>query len=828
MSTVDQDITREEWDEEDDWDDPLFAPEEEELDEKSRIFFDALVDRIWLFIVEFAGIDSFPYPYQEVAGKRIIESVVRGDGQTITALFARQSGKTELLANVISGLMVLLPKLALLFPNTLGKFKRGFWVGCFAPTEEQVSILFSRVVDRLTSEHAELIMSEPEINDAAKPTARAVQLKGSGSLVRMQTANPRAKIEGRTYHFIVIDECFPAGTPVLTSEGWVPIDVIAESGDREWIVATQVADELGWGRVRTAYKTPRHTDYVRVVHEHGSVICTANHPFVVGDERVPAIRLTKGAPLSLVPGAPEPAWAQPQPTGPLLLEGARSGAQAGSREAFSAEGEAEPARSLVHAGAQPDAVSGDTEKSFFHAQGDGTQAQDNGRERQRTDRPTEAPVTGSGTRVERRICYPYWRQDQGRTAYSLQARSGSPAAEGGRRSRRRLSRNPRPAGSRPTQTGVVGSSRVVSVEVLQPGDPVLNSLCESGDFVYTLEVESDSHTYVAAGVLVGNCQDVDEFVVTKSIRPMKASTNGTIVEMGTPTTTKGIFYKTIQINKRIEMQRGGKRNHFEFDYHHVSRANKNYRSHIRQEALELGEDSDEFRLAYKLEWLLDRGMFITEDQFKELGDTGAGLVHAWLKTPVLVGVDPARKSDSTVVTVVWVDWQQPDGFGFFRHHILNWLEMHGEDWEEQYFRIVEFLANYNVLAVAVDAQGVGDAIAQRLQVLMPDVQVVPMASDNASQSQRWKHLMQLIQRQMITWPAHPKVRRLKVWKRFQLQMGEAEKKYDKGHMLVEAPDERGAHDDFVDSLALAAMLTKDFIVPAAEQSSNPMYSHRRR
>ena len=533
MTSVDIDSALgDEWDDDDDWQDPLLAEAEEEvLDESTERFLAQLVERIWVFIVEFAGIDTFPFPYQEEMGKRIVESIIRGDGQTITGEWARQSGKSETLANVIAGLMVLLPKLALMFPNTLGKFKRGFHVGCFAPTEEQVSILFSRVKDRLTSERAEEILAEPEIDDEVKEGAKQIRLKRSGSFCRMQTANPRAKIEGRTYHMIVCDES----------------------------------------------------------------------------------------------------------------------------------------------------------------------------------------------------------------------------------------------------------------------------------------------------------QGLDEFVFSKSIRPMKAFVNGSIIMTGTPDVVTGIFFRQINTNKRLELQRGGKRNHFRYDYQHVCRYNKNYRLHIRQEALDLGEDSDEFRLAYKLEWLLDRGMFITEDQFRNLGDRQANLVHSYFRTPVLVGVDPARKSDSTVVTIVWIDWTHPDDLGYFRHHVLNWLEIHGENWEEQYFRIVEFLANYNVLAVAVDAQGVGDAVAQRLQVLLGDgIQVVPMMSDNATQSQRWKHLMQLIQREMVTWPAHPKTRRLKIWKRFQQQMGDLEKKYQNGHLLAEAPDERGAHDDFPDSLALACMLTKDYIVPEAEQSMNPMYGHRRR
>ena len=51
--------------------------------------------------------------------------------------------------------------------------------------------------------------------------------------------------------------------------------------------------------------------------------------------------------------------------------------------------------------------------------------------------------------------------------------------------------------------------------------------------------------------------------------------------------------------------------------------------------------------------------------------------------------------DSTVVTVVWVDWDRPDEFGYYDHRILNWLELHGDDWEER------SLARYSQKGIAL-------------------------------------------------------------------------------------------------------------------------------
>jgi hypothetical protein len=171
-----------------------------------------------------------------------------------------------------------------------------------------------------------------------------------------------------------------------------------------------------------------------------------------------------------------------------------------------------------------------------------------------------------------------------------------------------------------------------------------------------------------------------------------------------------------------------------------------------------------------------------------------------------------------------VDWDRPDEFGYFDHRVLNWLEIQGDDWEEQYFQIVNFLSNYDVLAVGVDANGVGDAVAQRLKILMPRAEVIPLTSSQSEQSKRYKHLQALIQRRMLSFPSHAKTRRLRVWKRFTQQMTDAEVQYRGANFLVEAPDEAYAHDDFVDSLSIACSMTVDLVMPEVQATSSPFFN----
>jgi len=490
-----------------------------DLDDVSQATVDKIVDKMLIVVDELSG---HPLrPYQTPFARRLIESLVIGDGATLTALWSRQSGKSETISNSVAACMIMLPRLAKIFPTLLGKFSEGLWVGAFAPVEEQADTLYGRLVARLTSERAQEIMADPEIDESVLGKSRELVLQKCGSLVRKQTAHPRAIIEGRTYHLMLIDEC----------------------------------------------------------------------------------------------------------------------------------------------------------------------------------------------------------------------------------------------------------------------------------------------------------QGADEKMVNKSIGPMGASTNATMVFTGTPSYEKGVFYKTIQINKRMQTRRGARQNHFEADWKEVAKSNRNYEKFVKKEMLRIGEDADEFKLAYRLMWLLDRGMFVTGERLDDLGDKSMEVVQAYHKSPVLVGIDPARKVDSTIVTVVWVDWAHPDEFGYYEHRVLNWLDLGGMDWEQQYFRIKEFLSNYSVLSIGIDSGGVGDVVAQRLRLLMPNVDVIDVSSSLPEQSKRWKHLASLIERGKIGWPSHAKTRRLKSYQRFRQQMEDLEKKFQGPYVLAEAPNERDAHDDYADSLAIACSLTNDMIMPTIEVSS---------
>lgn len=349
----------------------------------------------------------------------------------------------------------------------------------------------------------------------------------------------------------------------------------------------------------------------------------------------------------------------------------------------------------------------------------------------------------------------------------------------------------------------------------------LQSFCRKQTAHPQAKVESSTYHLV----VVDEAQDADATTVRKSIHPMLVATAGTIVKTGTSTSHISDFYEAINRNKRRN-KTNGQKNHLEFDWHRAARENRRYAKSIEREKARLGEDSDEFQMSFNLRWLLDRGMFVTEAQAERLGDRTMEALPYFFDSPVVLGLDVAAKHDSTVCTALFVDWEHPDEFGLYHHVVLDWLELHGENWESQYAQICDFAGRWSVARMGVDAQGMGEPVADRLKVLLPNIDVVALPMNPIDQSERWRHLLQLLQREKVRWPAADRTRRLRTYQRFVQQLTEVEKEYRGKYIVVEAPkNDKNAHDDYVDSLALATWMTAGFNGQnreVIEWTSNPL------
>lgn len=862
-----------------------------------------LVEGIITFGQEFCGIELFPY--QHDLAYRIIESLLINDGEEITALQSRQSGKTEVLSLVIVSCMVLLPRLAVAYPNLIDqKFKRGFMVGCFAPTDDQSETLHSRVVTYLTSDTAVEMYLDPEIDDEAEGRGKVIKLVKSGSFCRRQTANPRASIESKSYHFIIIDEaqeaddytvsksihpmaafyngCLTGDARILMADGTLEElgDLVAKRPAGAQVLALEDEGLQGLGLVPRAiekYHDNGVRPTVRVnLRGHRSVTSTTNHRFVkVGnirrdkwawaraDELVPGDRIA--VPWQEYSVGVSEESTLPELLGWVISEGCLTSTSV--EVAVSVPHLVEDVGRLV--GEYGDDLkwthNGDRKGRITHAQGraagrGGSGAGTGPRPNRLQLELQRLGLWGHGAKTKRipSECFGWNNDALARLLSRLYAGDGclhhgsspvisySTISEGLKEDLLHaldrfgvyatVTEEPSPADPFPGSPTRRHTSYTVTI-----ADPV--SQRRFLDSVGWMKKSNDFDGFVAA--LDRSCKSRDlpiRFVTVLSVEgageqptydlQVAGSRNyvangiishNTIVKIGTPSRTKGNFYKAVQLNKRRQTRTGMRQNHFEFNWKFCARYNENYNRFIRKEMVRIGQDSDEFMLSYELRWLLSRGMFVTEDLMEDLGNKTMQIVPVWHETPVLVGVDPAKTVDSTVVTVLWVNWDHPDEFGYYESRVLNWLELIGEEWEEQYFQITDFLRNYNVFAIGVDGTGVGDVVADRLARLLPRCEVHALKSSEQEQSKRWKHLQELMNRRRVSWPAHAKTRRLKRWQRFYQQMTDAEKRYRGPSMIVEAPDETDAHDDYVDSLALAVSLTAEMSMPEVQVEESPFY-----
>ena len=462
------------------------------------------------------------FPYQQTFARRIIEAVLLNDGESITALFSRQSGKTETVSFIATGLVIVLPKLAQ-FPDivalcpALKPFKRGFWIGIFAPVLDQAQTLFKRVRGKVTSKSARAILADPEINQTVETSNGAIVVLSNGSTIECRSASPTAHIESKTYHIAFLDEC----------------------------------------------------------------------------------------------------------------------------------------------------------------------------------------------------------------------------------------------------------------------------------------------------------QDIETTKMRKSISPMLAFTNGTMVMSGTCNTVKSGFYEQILLNKRNELYAGAKQSHFEYNYKTVEKYNAAYKAYIEKEKARYGEESDEFRMSYNLEWLFERGMFTSIEVLENNVLNYKYETNDWHKfnqwTPI-ASLDFGKSQDSTVLTYGVALFSRPVSQGFeiinYRSAVLGWMELFGDDWNTQFYKIMDALHNLPPIAkLTADKTGVGAGIVDRLKAALTHVEIDEF-DFNTSKSDAYKHLSVCISRKLLWLPYGNATKHTREFKRCKDQLVSLEKDWKGDKMICNAPEGRNSHDDYPDSLAMFSWCAK--------------------
>lgn len=315
---------------------------------------------------------------------------------------------------------------------------------------------------------------------------------------------------------LIVDECFPAGTKVFTAGGLVPIEYIAEHPEFDWQVLSSVDQgrTLRYSSVTSAYKTPVKTHLVKVCHEKGQIICTANHPFWVdGKGWIAAGLLTSGDTVFNLRTTNSGKSETLQPEMCWSVEKSEQRPRDG--EVTSGENiqtyERSPQRNPESYGTK-----GCEEKSVFNPEGQKSQTSNTRGQWQGADRTSDVTVSGIGSSpsslaMEPRVCCVEWtkRGAKERASLSLQDRHSLFIENDSDRSGWEITRNFETEEGRCEKRYATEKIRVVSVEIYEPtSNGECEAVCGDNNYVYTLSVEDGS--YFADGLLVKNCQDLSK------------------------------------------------------------------------------------------------------------------------------------------------------------------------------------------------------------------------------------------------------------------------------------------------------------------------------
>lgn len=171
-----------------------------------------IAERILTLAEQLSGIKNFRfYKYQKEFALRVILSVLKNDAAELTVLISRQAGKTQTVCLIVVALMLILPTLAQLFPEQLGLYSSGFWVGVFAPRDWQVQTNVDRISAVLNAPITQDVMKDPDLGITI---VKRLTLS-NGSHLLAHTASPQTYIESKTLHIVIVEECQDMDRTVL-------------------------------------------------------------------------------------------------------------------------------------------------------------------------------------------------------------------------------------------------------------------------------------------------------------------------------------------------------------------------------------------------------------------------------------------------------------------------------------------------------------------------------------------------------------------------------------------------------------------------------------
>jgi len=298
-------------------------------------------------------------------------------------------------------------------------------------------------------------------------------------------------------------------------------------------------------------------------------------------------------------------------------------------------------------------------------------------------------------------------------------------------------------------------------------------------------------------IIIDEAQVAKDKIVKHSIWPMGKVTNAPRVYIGKAGTQINHFYRLSQQENTIKVYFDDvvpqRRKIYELtkDPMHLI-----YEQSVRSDIEEQGLDADEIQREYFGKWQIGTGQFTTQEELDKLY-TDRNPAYRNEKDYCFAGIDVAKHPDSTVVTII--RWNEEKKI----KEILSWLELRGENYQDQFDIIKDFLGNYNVVALGIDSTGVGDPVTDmfvsstRFQDENSGLYAIKFSA--ISKDNMYRNLKLTIQGLLTTLPKQDK----KHGEKFRQQMLDLQQQYNGQILKVNHPDSPDAHDDYPDSWALA-------------------------
>lgn len=316
-------------------------------------------------------------------------------------------------------------------------------------------------------------------------------------------------------------------------------------------------------------------------------------------------------------------------------------------------------------------------------------------------------------------------------------------------------------------------------------------------YIFPVTATSKPESKTLDLIVFEESQDLDDRIVKEQIWPMGASTNAARVYIGTAGTRICYFYRLGQVGDALKLYYNDIADQRRSVYESTRNAlHLVYEQSIKGEIEKHGRDSDEIARPYFGKWLIGTGQFVTQEDLEGLFTERKRTYHDQ-QSDCYAGIDTAKHPDSTIVTVLRYNKE------LGKKQVINWMELRGENYKDQFDYIMDFLSKYKVLAVAIDSTGQGDFMPdmfERESEWVDDRSGLYRVKFSAvSKDMMYKNLKVSI-RELLTDLPKPDTREAD---RFKQQMLDLQQEY-KGQLLsVHHPDDPNAHDDYPDSWALA-------------------------